>query len=766
MSTVAFKSTKWTLDIASRLVRATIRVHVTEPLQDDMAIVFVVNHFTRLETILLPYVLHKHTGREIWSLAADELFKGRIGSYLRSMGTVSTKDPDRDTIMVNNLLSGRHPWIVFPEGAMIKDKKVVDRHGLFRVHNQGGSRPPHTGAAVLALRAEFYRRKLGCVAKLPNPSDMAVLCNRFGLESAEEALSKRTVIVPVNITYYPIRAHDNVILRAAKAMAGNLSPRAVEELSVEGTVLSEKTTIDIRLGTPIGVKDYLDAPEFSELLRCGAHDMDALEADPRSLFNEAARRLMNRYMFAIYSLTTVNCDHVFATLLRHQDTGAFGEQEFRQRAFLAVRRVKALGPERVPHALEASCRDLVEGKPCPALDDFLRLAEQEGWIRRENGYWIRMLGWNARKPDFHQVRRVDLCNVIANEVEPLGLVTGVFRNVAELPRDKVAQRVRDLLVREALAEFEDDYARYLIEGESKPMNVGQPFLLMPDVIQGAVLLIHGYMAAPLEMRATAEHLVQRGYAVYGVRLKGHGTAPEDLAQTSWEAWYDSVARGLALVKTISDKVVVGGFSMGGVLALLAAARNGQGLHAVFSINAPVQLRNYAFRLAPSIVTLNNLLKHVRMDREGWEFVENHPENPHINYIRNPMSGVRELARVMHAMEESLPSITAPLLVLQAYGDPVVNPASAQIIFEKAGSSRKEVTVFEASRHGIVNGDGSERVYEYVDRFLQRTANEELTVGSSEPAGTAAPAEESVPREQDTPCEQPTTPPPSAVVSAN
>ena len=57
---------------------------------------------------MLPYLLHKHLGKEVWSLAAGELFKGRIGQYLLAMGTVSTQDPDRDRIIVNTP-ARRHP---------------------------------------------------------------------------------------------------------------------------------------------------------------------------------------------------------------------------------------------------------------------------------------------------------------------------------------------------------------------------------------------------------------------------------------------------------------------------------------------------------------------------------------------------------------------------------------------------------------------------------------------------------------------------------
>ena len=63
-STVALSMTKWSLDLASQLIRADVRLHNHETIRDDMAIIFVVNHFTRLETLLLPYVINKYTGKD------------------------------------------------------------------------------------------------------------------------------------------------------------------------------------------------------------------------------------------------------------------------------------------------------------------------------------------------------------------------------------------------------------------------------------------------------------------------------------------------------------------------------------------------------------------------------------------------------------------------------------------------------------------------------------------------------------------------------
>ena len=215
----------------------------------------------------------------------------------------------------------------------------------------------------------------------------------------------------------------------------------------------------------------------------------------------------------------------------------------------------------------------------------------------------------------------------------------------------------------------------------------------------------------------AEYFCAKGYAVYGVRLKGHGTSPEDLAAAQWEEWYESVNRGYAVIKSLTDRIVLGGFSTGGGLALLGAGLKGDKIQAVFSINAPLKLRQIMAKLIPSVVGMNALLKKLKGSPTGWEYVENSPENEHINYKRNPLAGMRELDAAMDAMEERLGDIMAPTLVIQGSKDPVVDPSSGLDIFSSVGTADKELVMFERDNHGIVNGAKCEDVFERVYRFL-------------------------------------------------
>ena len=83
------------MQFLERILRANISVGGTDKLEDRPTM-FVINHFTRAETFIMPYVIDKYTNKYIHTLADDSLFKGKLGEYFQEMGVVSTKEPNRN----------------------------------------------------------------------------------------------------------------------------------------------------------------------------------------------------------------------------------------------------------------------------------------------------------------------------------------------------------------------------------------------------------------------------------------------------------------------------------------------------------------------------------------------------------------------------------------------------------------------------------------------------------------------------------------------
>jgi carboxylesterase len=86
------------------------------------------------------------------------------------------------------------------------------------------------------------------------------------------------------------------------------------------------------------------------------------------------------------------------------------------------------------------------------------------------------------------------------------------------------------------------------------------------------LLIHGLGGTPLELRYVAHCLARAGHAVHVPRLAGHCGTVEELKATAWLDWHASVeAEHDRMQAAGCETVVVGGLSVGSVLALHLAA---------------------------------------------------------------------------------------------------------------------------------------------------------------------------------------------------
>lgn len=718
MNPYAYRTAGYVIKALSSLSRANVRIHGEEDIPKG-AVIYAVNHFTRMETLLIPYYLHRLTHTTIWALADDALFAGGLKNFLDSLGAVSTKNPDRDRLMVKSLLTGEASWIIFPEGRMLKTKKIYSRKrgqkGKFLIASPDGLHPPRTGTATLALRTQFYRERLGRMLS-EHPEEAARIMEMFNITDPAPVLAHETWIVPVNLTYYPIRARENMLSRMAELLVGDLSERMVEEIMTEGTMLLSGVDVDMRFGKPIRIAPYLK----SAAIQADIGTLAPINFDDTipsvGMLRKTARRIMEHYMSIIYGLTTVNHDHLFASLLKYMKIGRITEKEFRQRAFLAANLCMECKNFYRHESLMRNQISLLTDDRHDKFHNFIRLALDTGAMTKDGDRMVIHPDF-CDVADFHCVRVDNPVAVIANETEPLGELQDRLREIAHVHPLRIKYKIKENLIQKSRFDFEKDYARFAVGEESKPKEVGAPFFVRGKDRDIGVVLVHGYMAAPLEVRALAEYLAGLGFRVYAPRLSGHGTAPEDLAGRTYLEWVESVEEAFAIMDGICREVVMGGFSTGAGLALDLAARV-KDLAGLFAISPPLKLQDFSARFVPAVSLWNRMMGRFNVGAVKKEFVVNHPENPHINYLRNPIAGIRELDRLMDQLEDRLPDIAVPALIVQSYGDPVVNPEGSLRIFRKLGSVDKEYLLVNYSRHGIINGEGAQRVFRAVGDFLE------------------------------------------------
>ena len=245
---------------------------------------------------------------------------------------------------------------------------------------------------------------------------------------------------------------------------------------------------------------------------------------------------------------------------------------------------------------------------------------------------------------------------------------------------------------------------------------GQPYLLPAGPT--ACILFHGYTAMPGEMRWLGDDLHARGHTVLGVRLAGHGTHPEDLARTRWTDWLVDAEDALALVGHLTERAVLIGQSMGGIVALLAAGTYPDRVAGVVAIATP-----FAVTL-PSREDLRDVpvgqiqRKGVPQHREyGIRREAVYPA-----YAAESLHSLPELGSLLKEMRAVLPRVEASALLIHSRDDHAVPPENMPLIYDALGTPYKEMLWLDAIGHSVVRDPRRRPVFDHIGRFVQSIAD--------------------------------------------
>jgi carboxylesterase len=225
------------------------------------------------------------------------------------------------------------------------------------------------------------------------------------------------------------------------------------------------------------------------------------------------------------------------------------------------------------------------------------------------------------------------------------------------------------------------------------------------------LLIHGFSGSPPEMRPMGEYLAQQGLTVLGPRLAGHGTTPEDMAQTGWSDWVASAEEALAELKGHCDQVFIAGLSMGGLITLHLAAHHD--VAGIVAMSTPAYISDWRFRFLPLAQPF------VRWFTPNMDWDTTDPLAPQRCwcYSRLPTSCIVSLGELMRLVRRELPRVLASALIMHGRHDRSVPADSPQIFFDGLGTQDKEIVWWANSGHSITVDSEREAVWARAYAFM-------------------------------------------------
>ena len=713
--------------------------------------IFVFNHFTRFETIVISWVLYRHLGHFVRAIGDKSLFRvhRQFSKLLRAVGVVPNNMDDLLTFMAAEIMRGSKV-LIFPEGGLVKDRKVRDDKGRLQVYSGHSQkhRRPHRGAAVLALALDIFKHHLRTLEAKGDMSTLLQWCHALHIPSMTDLLvqaHKPTTIVPGNITYFPIRSADNWLSRLLAKFLPEAPHQALEELTIEGNILFEATDMDINFGSPITAMPTLTPSEQKQLKTIldnltDLKDLFVHKAEHVTPHNKALVNLLNTrseamvetYATAIYAHTTLNINHLVSTAIQYliqQKRYEIPHSLFHRALYLAIKKVHAAGYVHLHDSLHRPWfyHGLLDGE-APHFKTFIKACTKLHLLKKATDTYR----FSHRLDDTFEEQDIRLENPIAmhaNEAAPIPqlhkFVKEGLAEAASVTNAELAYHLLDDMQRAHRLRHQFWVHR---RPEWAP-TANDPTRAMPYLLEAkgrkasktAVVVVHGFTANPLETRTLAGKINAAGHTVVGVCLFGHGTTPQDLERRNRHEWVQGVMQGYRVAAGLADKVVLVGFSTGGVLTLtLAGDHPLPHLAGIASISSPLRVKDKAIHLLPILMPVLGILKRFFSLPDTLRFYPTLEPKEGVNYPVKPVTSLNELRLLMKELPAKLSNINVPVLLLQGEKDEVVEPSSVEDLQKGLVKAACEKHIIPGAQHDMVydNADAHTRVLAFIQKMSE------------------------------------------------
>ena len=263
-----------------------------------------------------------------------------------------------------------------------------------------------------------------------------------------------------------------------------------------------------------------------------------------------------------------------------------------------------------------------------------------------------------------------------------------------------------------------------------------------------VLLLHGLTGTPTELGYVAYHLRHRGgHSVRVPRLANHGQPLGILARTTWRQLHASAkeafldARREARARDMP--LVVGGLSLGAVLALMLAAEHPDDVSGVVCLsptlfydgwNVPwyhklIPLVNYTpikyfsyFRESAPFGLKDEALRGKMAGQYGRASLRESADAASLGYAHFPVRLFCEMRPLVARCKRQLPAVTSPVLLVQAENDDMTSPRNSKFIHDRVGSERRELLLLKNSYHLVTVDLERSVVADRLQAFCDSLAN--------------------------------------------
>jgi carboxylesterase len=276
----------------------------------------------------------------------------------------------------------------------------------------------------------------------------------------------------------------------------------------------------------------------------------------------------------------------------------------------------------------------------------------------------------------------------------------------------------------------------------RPVALADRGIFLPAKGGCTVLLLHGLTGSPTELGYVAYSLRYRGgHTVIVPRLVNHGQPLGVLARTKWRDLYGSARAAFLEARDIArangSPLVVGGLSLGAVLSLLLAAEfpgdidgtaclsptlfydgwNVPWFHKLIPLVSYTPLKYFSyFRESAPYGLRDEALRSKVAEQYGKMSLHDSANAESLGYAHFPVRLFCEVRPLIARCKRMLPSVTSPVLLVQAANDDMTGPRNSEFIRDRVGSARREIVTLEQSYHVVTADLEREAVARHLQSF--------------------------------------------------
>ncbi|MCX7711000.1 MAG: alpha/beta fold hydrolase [Clostridia bacterium] len=217
------------------------------------------------------------------------------------------------------------------------------------------------------------------------------------------------------------------------------------------------------------------------------------------------------------------------------------------------------------------------------------------------------------------------------------------------------------------------------------------------------LLIHGFAGGVHEVAPLRDYLEERGFEVVCPELKGHTGNRKDLIGTNYKEWIASAEEVLVRASSGWDKVVIIGFSMGGLIGINLLTRH----------------------KAAAFISLCMPVVHWDIKRVFLNLLEDFKSRTFENlrhYMKSaviPVPALLNFKVLLGKTKKLMKVVSCPVFIAQALKDDTVHHKSAEFIYSQIGSQMKEIKYYKNSGHVICQSPDGAELFRDVEEFIRK-----------------------------------------------